>query len=109
MSLAQLLEHGRRLGLDNGHCPLCGIAQTDEHFKGHLATLDATLIAADATLASLSRNSADTAQRALEATRVVDSLRSELTKLRGSEVSTRAEFNALCGELEPLGFSFARF
>ena len=107
LSLAQLLEHGRRLGLDDGDCPLCGVAQTDEHFKSHLETLDATLAAADATLASLSRNSADTAQRALEATRVVDSLRSELTRLRGSEVSTRAEFSVLCGELEPLGFRCA--
>lgn len=107
LSLAQLVEHGQRLGLEHGKCPLCGTAQTLSHFNEHLETLRADLDAADARLASLSRSSADAAQKALQSARLVEQLRSDLEREKGADVSVRAEIASVGRELQPLGFGLA--
>ena len=35
-SLGELLEHGKRVGLKDGRCPLCGSGITEESFESHL-------------------------------------------------------------------------
>ena len=35
-SLGELLEHGKRVGLQDGRCPLCGSRMTEESFESHL-------------------------------------------------------------------------
>ena len=35
-SLGELLEHGKRVGLQDGRCPLCGSGMTEESFESHL-------------------------------------------------------------------------
>jgi DNA repair exonuclease SbcCD ATPase subunit len=42
-ALAQIQEHGSRLGLLDGRCPLCGSAVTAEHFASHLVGLKSTI------------------------------------------------------------------
>ncbi len=39
-SLAQLHEYGSRVGLQNGHCPLCGSVVSETDYRSHLAELD---------------------------------------------------------------------
>jgi chromosome segregation protein len=36
-SLSALVEHGEKVGLDHGHCPLCEAARSDEEFSHGLA------------------------------------------------------------------------
>jgi len=43
LSLAQLHEHGSRVGLSDGHCPLCGSAVSEADFRSHLAELESRL------------------------------------------------------------------
>lgn len=103
LSLAQLLEHGQRLGLDHGKCPLCGTLQTPEQFAAHLDHVRAAVDAADVTLTSLSKASADATQRVIDATRQAERLRAELAKLKGSEAAVRTDFMTVRDELKGLG------
>ena len=103
VSLAQLVEHGGRLGLQNGECPLCGASQAEDHFIKHLEILRATLNAADSRLAALSRESADATQRAYETVSRVAQMHTQLFKLKGSEELLKTEFAKLIGEIESLG------
>ena len=61
-SLAQLREHGLRLGLDQGHCPLCGSKISEEEFQNHLAEIQLNI---ERHNESLSRLSSDEASRTL--------------------------------------------
>jgi len=54
-SLALLREHGARVGLQDGKCPLCGSAVSPENFSGHVHVLDETVHRGNATLAGLVR------------------------------------------------------
>jgi DNA repair exonuclease SbcCD ATPase subunit len=107
VSLAQLLEHGRRVGLQNGRCPLCGIAQEETHFKQHLESLEAALNKSNAEIAALSRSAAEAARDELEINARLERLRADLNRLTGSEVALRNEFAEAAGELAPLGFKAA--
>jgi hypothetical protein len=42
-SLAQILEHGGRVGLEDGRCPLCGSKVSEDEFLGHLHHLERTI------------------------------------------------------------------
>lgn len=101
-SLAQLVEHGARLGLQSGECPLCGTPQPEEHFVSHLQALRNALRVADQTLASLSREAADSAQRTLEASRRADEIRRSLSNLKDKESALRSEFTRVIFEVEAL-------
>ena len=103
VSLAQLVEHGGRVGLQDGECPLCGASQAEDHFIRHLETLRATLNVADSRLATLSRESANATQRAFEAVRRVAQTHTQLFELKGSEESLKTEFTKLIGDIESHG------
>ena len=59
-SLAQLREHGARVGLQNGHCPLCGSAVQASDFQAHVAAIQKNI---DQHSEALSRLSTDEASR----------------------------------------------
>jgi DNA repair exonuclease SbcCD ATPase subunit len=103
VSLAQLLEHGRRLGLQSGHCPLCGIDQSADHFEGHLKTVEASINKANSDLARLSRESANAANRVAELTNRVLQLRSEVERLQSIESATKDELAKVTKEASQLG------
>jgi DNA repair exonuclease SbcCD ATPase subunit len=69
-SLAGLLEHGRKLGLAAGRCPLCDAARTDVQFREALNNLEARIGAMAGSLAEL--NAALVKERAEEQTALVD-------------------------------------
>lgn len=62
-SLALLREHGQRLGLLEGACPLCGVAQNQKHFAEHLDALSRTIAASNARFAELNKRAAETTAR----------------------------------------------
>jgi chromosome segregation protein len=49
--LAALIDHGSHLGLQDGHCPLCDAARTDDAFKAALAAARKKLAGRDTSLA----------------------------------------------------------
>ena len=68
-SLALLREHGAKLGLQDGKCPLCGSPVSLEDFSAHLKQLDETVHRGSETLAGLVREENQRAQE-YEAARV---------------------------------------
>jgi DNA repair exonuclease SbcCD ATPase subunit len=54
-SLALLREHGGKLGLQDGKCPLCGSPVTAEKFEAHLKAIDESVHLGSQTLAGLIR------------------------------------------------------
>ena len=102
-SFAQLIEHGRQVGLRDGACPLCGTPQTAEGFDRHLSRLVETLTATDARLAALSRENGDATRRLTEATKEIEELRDTLTSFTGRQEGLTAELRRVVGELGALG------
>jgi len=62
-SLAQLREHGERIGLSDGHCPLCGSTHTDDEFRNHLTVLSESINAANQRLSAITKRAAEIAAR----------------------------------------------
>jgi chromosome segregation protein len=89
-SLAQLREHGARLGLQDGRCPLCGSTVPDSDFEAHLAEIQKNIDQHNQDLSLLS---------AEEASRTVDYSRSasELESLNREYRRTAAELETLEG------------
>src|SRR5262249_12703062 len=57
-SLAQLKEHGSRLRLQDGHCPLCGSKISESDFDAHLNQLQAEIDRHSKTLSDLTAEEA---------------------------------------------------
>jgi chromosome segregation protein len=129
-SLAQLREHGMRIGLRNGHCPLCNSRVAPEEFEQHLkeleseistahqqitettrrqASLSATLQASRAELARIQTQS----DRASAEAASIDSARKELEKelsslgLQPNEAAIDSQINSLKVELSKFEQEFA--
>jgi chromosome segregation protein len=80
-SLAILREHGQRIGLQDGRCPLCG-SPIDEHaFRSHLREIEETV-----------RNSSDTLSEAVSTER---QLTERLERLERELAATESEFRKL--------------
>ncbi len=60
-SLAQLREHGGRIGLQDGHCPLCGSTIAASDFEAHLAEIQKSIDQHNETLSQLSAEEASRA------------------------------------------------
>lgn len=101
-SLVQLQEHGSRMGLVDGRCPLCGLAQSEEHYASHLRSLRASIEQQDAELAARSARAADARARA-------DGLQGEVARLR-AEIDTRSRArSALLAEVSRVSQELPRF
>ena len=82
--MAALLEHGAAVGLQEGHCPLCDAARTEEEFEGALAAVKAQLAEIGDRLSASSR--------AVEEARMVASRASDdlaLARMRRDELESR--------------------
>ncbi len=104
-SLAELYEHGRRVGLENGSCPLCGskISQTD--FETHLIELDARIKNASQVLAEIvaKRVELNKRQQEIEAELVI--ARNELTSLSQASNTIKEDVQKLISEANKHGFT----
>ncbi len=57
-ALAQMREQGMRIGLQNGHCPLCGSSISSAEFDAHLKEIQDLINAENRTLAELTAQEA---------------------------------------------------
>ncbi len=55
-SLAELHFHGEKLGLSDGHCPLCGSEVSEKDYASHLLEIDNIVKAASTSLSNLISN-----------------------------------------------------
>lgn len=100
-SLAQLQEHGSRSGLIDGRCPLCGLAQSEEHYASHLRALKASIEQQHAELAARSAAAADARAR-------VDQLQSEIERLQAESDSRSRARSALVAEVARVASELSR-
>jgi DNA repair exonuclease SbcCD ATPase subunit len=106
-SQAELLEHGMRVGLDRGQCPLCGTKLREDQFAKHIESLRSELAVANQRVMKLSRDAADATEKSTRATAKEAKLKAELDAARRADVAISAEFEALRRELQGQGHEAA--
>lgn len=97
-SLAALSEHGQRLGLVDGRCPLCGTVQTPEQFNDHIAALGRRVAEASAALATLNKKTVEAAEEVARAKVNGDKCAAVLERLRHEEGALQSEMGAIEAE-----------
>ena len=102
-ALAQLVEHGGRLGLDGGRCPLCGAVHSEDEFAARLREVQARVKMAHERVAEVTRERAESFQTATRATDEAERGGAELEGLRRVEERLRREFGAVVEEVRGLG------
>lgn len=85
-SLAELHEHGSRLGLVDQNCPLCGLEISKEDYNAHLGQIKDWVSSASKTFGKLIQNRADTINELNELKHKIETSKSELRNLTGAEV-----------------------
>jgi len=103
-SLALLKEHGERVGLVNGECPLCGTKQDSQHYQEHLIDLARLIALSNDRLAALTKRAAEATGRAAAAKAEAARLGARLAALRRVETELNAEFESLRQEALSLQF-----
>ncbi len=93
-SLAQLREQGMRLGLRDGHCPLCGSRISAEDFNLHLDELKRELDVRNATLAKLVQEQANLTVKQAENKRQFELLSAEYGRCRSDLDAINEAFSA---------------
>ena len=84
-SLGELLEHGKRVGLQDGRCPLCGSGITEESFESHL------------------RETAETVERESRGLSTALTSREEALRAEGAAESRRRQAEAALRKHRQLG------
>ena len=84
-SLGELLEHGKRVGLQDGRCPLCGSGMTEESFESHL------------------RETAETVERESRGLSTALTSREEALRAEGAAESRRRQAEAALRKHRQLG------
>jgi len=80
--LSAILEHGERIGLQEGHCPLCDAVRTDREFADAIAAAKARLARRGETLARLSAEAASARSEAEMAGRTLADADREYSELQ---------------------------
>jgi DNA repair exonuclease SbcCD ATPase subunit len=102
-SLALLREHGGKLGLQYGKCPLCGSVVTPQEFQAHLKTLDEIVHRGSETLASLIREDSQV-DREYELSRLnLNKVSTALSEARSLGETLKTQLDALEKEAELAG------
>jgi len=108
-SRAQLIEHGVRLGLVDGRCPLCGSKVSRESFESHLEDLRKHVQSTSAALGALTRQYTDTLENERRIRRDLEAIQQRITASSGAlellaqqRVQIVAEVNQALGSLEPV-------
>ncbi len=102
-SLALLREHGGRLGLIDGSCPLCASPQSDAAFRTHLEELTRRIARASADVAAIARRATDSAARLSAARAERETLSAQLKALQRAENDILAMRASLVAEAQSLG------
>lgn len=102
-SLAALSEHGQRLGLLDGRCPLCGTAQSPEQFRDHVVALSHRVAESSAALAGLNKKAAEVSEKIARARVDVDRLSTAVERLRQEESLIQVEAETIETEASRLG------
>jgi chromosome segregation protein len=79
-SLAQLTEHGKRVGLQDGRCPLCGSPLVEHDFTGHIQIIENELAKRSADIQSLVSEHAQASTLEAEARRKYEATSLELSR-----------------------------
>ncbi len=103
-SIALLHQHGSRLGLIKGGCPLCGTTVAPEQFAAQLLTLDKTAVESNHLLSSLTKQAADIAVKLAKARAEASSLAARVSLLKQAQEEVRAELATLRREAEALSY-----
>jgi chromosome segregation protein len=94
-SLALLREHGGKLGLQDGKCPLCGSSVSPEKFEAHLRAIDEIVHRGSQTLAVLIRDESQV-DREYELGRLeVNKVNTALSEAQSLGDSLEKQINAL--------------
>lgn len=102
-SLALLREHGGKIGLRNGVCPLCGSVVSSQEFEAHLKDLYETVRRGSETLAGLIREDSEV-DREYESIRLeVNKLNTALVEARGLSETLDMQLSALATEAQQVG------
>jgi chromosome segregation protein len=89
-SLAQIREHGKRIGLRNGHCPLCNSQVAPEQFEQHLKNLEAEISA-------VHRQIAETTRRQASLSATLQQARAEVARIQTQSDRAGAEVASIEG------------
>ncbi|HSY64594.1 MAG TPA: AAA family ATPase [Terriglobales bacterium] len=104
-SLALLREHGGKLGLRKGKCPLCGSELSPQGFEAHLKALDDTVHRGSETLAGLIREDSQI-DREYELSRLeLNKVDAALSEARSLGETLEKQLNGLEKEAEKVGTS----
>lgn len=113
-SLAELHEHGKLIGLEDGHCPLCNSRLSEQDFRKHLSVIEQNLKTSSEISSSSIQNRTklikekdsllqdveSTTQKLAEASSAKSIIERELSELRdnaiqnGLEISVEEEFTS---------------
>jgi DNA repair exonuclease SbcCD ATPase subunit len=106
--LAQLKEYGSRISLQDGHCPLCGLAIDEKEFASHLTKLQDEINRHNRELGELTANEADQTQEYQKRSNEFQILSleyssalSDVETLKAAQNQLQSEALALGTELEP--------
>lgn len=90
-SLALLREHGSRVGLVDGHCPVCGGNRSESDYRAHLQAVARTVSESNDRLTLLTKQAAELAGQVAALKAEATRLSSKHTTLRGQETQLLEE------------------
>ena len=102
-SVALLREHGAKVGLQDGECPLCGSLVSPESFSAHLKELDETVHRGSETLAALVREESQRVQEYESARLEFNRVALALSDARSLGETLEKQSDALENEAQRIG------
>lgn len=106
-SLAQLREHGRRIGLIDGKCPLCGSALSKDIYDEHLDQIEKEVNRHSDELGHLVKAEADESHRYAEAKRQFDEKSIEYSRALSELDTLKTNTAQVQREAASLGVEFS--
>ena len=107
-SLAQLHEHGLRLGLKNGCCPLCGSKILDQEYEYHLIEVEQQINKASVELSKLIGNRTNAYNKREAIISEIEITRRKLSELTTNEEVIEEELNNLRLKAEKFNFNITQ-
>jgi len=103
-SLAELYEQGRRLGLEDGRCPLCGSSVAETDYDKHLLQLEQSVKNASDVMTSLVESRSNAVKRKYELQTTLESVKRKYEDLSHSKEIIDREIEVLQKAAEESGF-----
>ena len=102
-SLAQICEHGERLGLQDGKCPLCGSTVSPSDFATHLKQIREEIDSHSSALRDLARQEGDWADKDTDLKNQYENARAKDSRMLSDLEAIRRSNARLNGEAIELG------